>query len=117
MQGDTGLQSPIFRDEDKARAWLETRIWPNGPFCPHCGSYSVTRLEGEAHRPGLFQCNDCGEQFTVTVASAPRKPLLASSASASPIGGLVSGRTSKSRFSRAQWGAMLKRVAASPDET
>ena len=22
---------------------------------------------GKAHRPGLFQCNDCREQFTVTV--------------------------------------------------
>ena len=24
-------------------------------------------LHGKAHRPGLFQCNDCREQFTVTV--------------------------------------------------
>ena len=27
----------------------------------------VTKLEGKAHRPGLYQCNECREQFTVTV--------------------------------------------------
>ena len=31
------LQNPIFHDESLARAWFEARIWPNGPFCPHCG--------------------------------------------------------------------------------
>src|SRR5712671_138446 len=61
------LNNPIFHDETAAREWFEARIWPNGPFCPHCGSTTVTRLHGKAHRPGLFQCNDCREQFTVTV--------------------------------------------------
>jgi transposase-like protein len=61
------LNNPIFHDEDAAREWFEARIWPDGPFCPHCGSRAVTRLHGKAHRPGLFQCNDCREQFTVTV--------------------------------------------------
>jgi len=62
------LQNPIFQHETKAREWLEARIWPNGPFCPHCGELErVTRLHGKAHRPGLFQCNSCREQFTVTV--------------------------------------------------
>jgi hypothetical protein len=27
----------------------------------------VTKLEGAKHRPGLYQCNECREQFTVTV--------------------------------------------------
>jgi transposase-like protein len=27
----------------------------------------VTKLEGDAHRPGVYQCNACREQFTVTV--------------------------------------------------
>jgi transposase-like protein len=61
------LNNPIFHDEGAAREWFEARIWPDGPFCPHCGSTVVTRLHGKAHRPGLFQCNDCREQFTVTV--------------------------------------------------
>ena len=63
------LQNPIFTDETKAREWLEARVWPNGPVCPHCGSTDddVTKLEGKAHRPGLYQCAGCREQFTVTV--------------------------------------------------
>ena len=61
------LDNPIFHDDEAARAWFEARIWPDGPFCPHCGSTTVTRLHGKAHRHGLFQCNDCREQFTVTV--------------------------------------------------
>jgi transposase-like protein len=63
------LQNPIFTDETKAREWLEARVWPNGPVCPHCGSTGddVTALQGKAHRPGLYQCSGCREQFTVTV--------------------------------------------------
>jgi len=66
------LQNPIFTDEMKAREWLEARVWPNGPVCPHCGATAedVTKLEGEKHRPGVYQCNQCREQFTVTVKSA-----------------------------------------------
>jgi transposase-like protein len=61
------LANPIFSDEAKARAWLESQVWPDGPTCPHCGSDSVTVLHGKAHRAGLHQCNDCRQQFTVTV--------------------------------------------------
>ncbi len=66
------LQKPIFTDETKAREWLEARVWPHGPVCPHCGNVDPARikaLHGKAHRPGLYQCNEpeCREQFTVTV--------------------------------------------------
>jgi transposase-like protein len=63
------LQNPIFTDETKAREWLEARVWPNGPVCPHCGATGddVKALNGKAHRPGLYQCSQCREQFTVTV--------------------------------------------------
>ena len=61
------LQNPVFHDETKAREWLEAQIWPDGPTCPHCGSCEPTALKGKAHRPGLYQCNDCRQQFTVTV--------------------------------------------------
>src|SRR4051812_40566549 len=63
------LKNPIFNDEAKAREWLEARVWPNGAVCPHCGATGedVTSLEGSKHRPGLYQCNQCREQFTVTV--------------------------------------------------
>jgi transposase-like protein len=66
------LQNPIFTDEAKAREWLEARIWPNGPICPHCGNVDqarITAMHGTIHRAGLYQCNEpeCREQFTVTV--------------------------------------------------
>ena len=64
------LKNPIFKDETKAREWLEARVWPEGPTCPHCGNadkVKIKALEGKAHRPGLYQCAECREQFTVTV--------------------------------------------------
>lgn len=61
------LSNPIFADETKAREWLEAQVWPDGPVCPHCGVQEYRKLEGEAHRPGLYQCNACRQQFTVTV--------------------------------------------------
>jgi transposase-like protein len=64
------LSDPKFHDEDAARAHLEALRWPNGPYCPHCGNAEPTtirRLEGKSHRPGLYQCNECREHFTVTV--------------------------------------------------
>jgi len=63
------LNQPHFKDESKARQWLEGIRWPTGPACPHCGSISEAhyKLEGDAHRDGLYKCKDCREQFTVTV--------------------------------------------------
>src|SRR5437867_60603 len=52
--------------EEESRQYLELIRWPNGPKCPHCQSAEVRRLSGEAHRPGVFQCNGCRQQFTVT---------------------------------------------------
>ena len=63
---------PIFQSERQARAWLESRVWKNGPVCPHCGytdQTRITQLRGRSHRPGLYQCNSpsCRRQFTITV--------------------------------------------------
>lgn len=61
-----GQQVPDFT-EDEAREFFESRRWPNGPGCLHCGSTNVYRVGGSNHRPGLLKCRDCQEQFTVTV--------------------------------------------------
>jgi transposase-like protein len=66
------FQNPIFQDEDKAREALEAVRWPDGPVCPHCGNShedKIAKVEGEkrSHRPGLYYCNECKGQFTVTV--------------------------------------------------
>jgi transposase-like protein len=63
----TNITAPQFTDETKAREYLENLRWPNGPHCPHCGSFGSSRLQGKKHRAGLIQCNDCREQYTVTV--------------------------------------------------
>jgi transposase-like protein len=62
------LSSPIFHDADKAREWLEARLWKDGPICPHCGVVDqATLMKGKTTRKGLYQCNACREPFTVTV--------------------------------------------------
>jgi transposase-like protein len=61
------ITAPRFVDENAAREHLEALRWPDGPFCPHCGSFNATRLHGAKSRPGTVQCNDCRQQFTVTV--------------------------------------------------
>lgn len=61
------ILAPRFIDPVAARKHLEALRWPDGPECPHCGSLRATRLEGKKHRDGLIQCNDCREQYTVTV--------------------------------------------------
>lgn len=66
----TELTAPIFTDAEAARKHLESLVWPNGTICPHCGNSDpdrITALHGKAHRPGLYQCAECREQFTVTV--------------------------------------------------
>ncbi|SDB31173.1 IS1595 family transposase [Bauldia litoralis] len=63
------LTDPRFTDPNKAREYLEAQRWPQGPVCSHCGSFNATTLKGKAHRVGLYQCNDCREQFTVTTGS------------------------------------------------
>jgi transposase-like protein len=63
------IQNPIFTDENIARQALEAVRWPDGPVCPHCGCTGdmVALVGGKKHRPGLYYCNGCEGQFTVTV--------------------------------------------------
>lgn len=71
------IYAPQFTNEEAARRHLEGIRWPDGPFCPHCGSLNAKRLppverkatKGHAAtvRKGVVQCNDCREQYTVTV--------------------------------------------------
>ena len=62
------IANPIFHDETKAMAHLEASRWPNGPYCPHCGSTNVHRMAGET-QAGYFLCNDCRDKFTARVGS------------------------------------------------
>jgi transposase-like protein len=68
----TAFKDAMFQNEDKAREALEAVRWPDGPICPHCGNSDqekIAKVEGKkhSHRPGLYYCNECKGQFTVTV--------------------------------------------------
>jgi transposase-like protein len=64
------FQDPMFHDEDRAREALEAELWPDGPICRHCGNSDpdkIAKMQGKSHRAGLYFCNECQGQFTVTV--------------------------------------------------
>jgi transposase-like protein len=62
------IQATACTDETAAREAIERLIWPNGPYCPHCGSLEkIGKIEGKSARPGLYYCGACKKQFTVTV--------------------------------------------------
>lgn len=61
------LTNPVFQSEEKAREYLEALHWPDGAECPHCGLINATKVAGKTGRPGLYMCNSCRKQFTVTV--------------------------------------------------
>jgi len=63
------LTKPIYHDNEKARAHLESILWPDGPVCPRCGigGDRITKLKGKSTRPGVYKCKDCKKPFTVTV--------------------------------------------------
>lgn len=64
------LNSPIFADEDMAFAYVEARLWPDGPVCPHCGTIGeASRSKGKTTRPGLWNCRACRKPFTVRIGS------------------------------------------------
>ena len=62
------LNSPIYKDEAKAREHLEALRWPDGAYCPRCGqTETVKKLGGAAAALGQYNCRDCRKKFTVTV--------------------------------------------------
>ena len=62
------FDEPRFHDPEVAREHLEAIRWPDGPVCPHCGACDrIGKLNGKAHRPGVYECGHCRDQFTVTV--------------------------------------------------
>ena len=47
----------MFRNEQAARKWIEREFWPDGPFCPKCGSFNVQA--NIKHRTATHRCRDC----------------------------------------------------------
>jgi len=62
------LSKRYFHDEAAAFEHLEQVLWGNEPVCPHCGTLDhATKLQGAAHRIGVWKCKTCRKQFTVKV--------------------------------------------------
>jgi transposase-like protein len=68
MSATVDLTNPIFTDLEKAREHFEAIRWPNGPYCPFCGSFDrVATLGGKSMGPGWYHCKDCRRKFTAAV--------------------------------------------------
>jgi transposase-like protein len=62
------LSAKHFHNETAAYDFLEARVWPNGPVCPHCGGFDrISKMEGQSTRIGTYKCYQCRKQFTVKV--------------------------------------------------
>jgi transposase-like protein len=62
------LDAAHFHDEQAAYDYLESKIWPNGPVCPHCGGVErIGKLKGKSTRIGVWKCYQCRKPFRATV--------------------------------------------------
>jgi transposase-like protein len=66
------LSHPCYHDDEAARIQLETVRWPDGPYCPHCGTFDrvkPTPTPPKAKGGGWHHCAVCRKRFTVRVGS------------------------------------------------
>ena len=66
----------IFPDDKTAVAWFESVRWPEGRYCPHCGSTNT----GEVSKPQPYRCREkeCRKHFsakTDTVMQSSKFPV------------------------------------------
>ena len=62
------LNENHFHNEAAAYRFVEKRVWPEGPVCPHCGGFDrISKMEGKSTRMGVYKCYQCRKPFTVKV--------------------------------------------------
>lgn len=62
------LSRPEFHKEEAAYAYVEARVWPRGPVCPHCGGVErISKMGGKSTRIGAYKCYQCRKPFTVKI--------------------------------------------------
>ena len=59
----------MFPTEESAREWFEARVWPNGRYCPECGS---VRTHDAGHNDMPYRCSDCRGYFSVKTGTVMR---------------------------------------------
>ena len=52
-----------FPDDAAAEAWFEAQRWPEGRFCPDCGSTNTVAVK--SRKPMPYRCRDCRNHFSV----------------------------------------------------
>mgnify|MGYP001565348240 CR=1 FL=1 len=100
--------SEKYPDEESAVAYFEAKRWPDGAYCPDCGSTSVYDCKAK-RKVRLWKCKDCGEQFTVTsgtVMESTKLPLRKWLFAFHMLGGAKKGLSS--RYLARQLGITLK---------
>jgi hypothetical protein len=54
------LSDKHFHNEAAAYAFVEVRVWSNGPVCPHCGGVDrISKKGGKGTRIGTYKCYQC----------------------------------------------------------
>jgi len=62
------FSEPRFHDEESAYEFVEAKLWPKGPVCPHCGSTErISKMKGKSTRIGSYKCYVCRNKFTVKI--------------------------------------------------
>ena len=61
-----------FATEEACEAHLFAWRWPKGFVCPRCGHHGYSRIA----RRGLYQCNECKKQVSITAGTAMHKSML-----------------------------------------
>lgn len=63
----------LLGDEAKAIAYVESKMWPDGPRCPHCQvterqyAFKSAGRRVRGARLGLRKCGICRRQYTVRI--------------------------------------------------
>jgi transposase-like protein len=64
----SALSAPHFHNEEAAYTYIEARVWPEGPVCPHCGGVErISKMQGKSTRIGAYKCYQCRKPFTVKI--------------------------------------------------
>ena len=64
----SALSAKHFHDEAAAYAFVEARVWSQGPVCPHCGGTErIGLMGGKSTRIGAYKCYQCRKPFTVKI--------------------------------------------------
>ena len=58
----------MFPNDDAAERWFAEARWPEGVWCPHCGSVNVQT--GAKHKSQPYRCRDCRKRFSVKTGTA-----------------------------------------------